>query len=116
MEKQSDQETNAEAFLANELVPKLCPSRSNISKWFQTKPKVNQKISIESTACNHTFFEFLKIWSENPRVGSSILSLGTKLMKDIRRRFDILFSFEDLYTPAKGFLDISTSNVLCFDA
>ena len=25
---------------------------------------------IESTACNHNIFEFSKIWSENPRVGS----------------------------------------------
>ena len=31
-------------------VPKLCPSRSNISKQFQTKPKVRRKIIIESTA------------------------------------------------------------------
>ena len=26
------------------IVPKLCPSRSNISKWFQTKPKIEWKI------------------------------------------------------------------------
>ena len=29
--------------------------------------------------------------TENPRVGSSILSLGTKFKKDIRRKFDIFF-------------------------
>jgi len=27
-------------FGGNKIVPKLCPSRSNISKWFQTKPKI----------------------------------------------------------------------------
>jgi hypothetical protein len=32
---------------------------------------------MESSACNHEIFEFLKIWSENPRVGSSILSHDT---------------------------------------
>ncbi len=27
--------------ILNRIVPKLCPSRSNISKHFQTKPKVS---------------------------------------------------------------------------
>jgi len=61
----------------NKTVPKLCPSRSNISKRFQTKPKIACKIGIESTACNFSIFEFIKTGTENPRVGSSILSLGT---------------------------------------
>ena len=60
----------------NKTVPKLCPSRSNISKQFQTKPKIAWKIEIESTTCNHRIFGFSKNWSENPCVGSSILSLG----------------------------------------
>jgi len=67
----------------NQTVPKLCPSRSNISKQFQTKPKVSWKIGIESTGCNYNIFEFSKIWSENPRVGSSILSLGTFKIKGL---------------------------------
>jgi hypothetical protein len=56
------------------IVPKLCPLRSSISKWFQTKPKVSLKFGIESTGCNYGIFEFSKYWSENPRVGSSIIS------------------------------------------
>ena len=51
-------------------VPKLCPSRSNISKDFQTRPKGSRKRGEESTAWNHNIFEFSKRWSENPRVGS----------------------------------------------
>jgi hypothetical protein len=61
----------------NKNVPKLCPSWSNISNQFQAKPKIRSKTGIESAACNYEIFEFSKIWSENPRVGSSILSLGT---------------------------------------
>jgi hypothetical protein len=65
------------------IVPKLCPSRSNISKWFQTKPKVSWKSGIESTACNYDVFGFSKYLTENPRVGSSILSLGTSKIKSL---------------------------------
>jgi hypothetical protein len=49
-------------------------------KYFQTVPnetKNSLKNGIESIACNHSIFRFLKIWSENPRVGSSTLSLAT---------------------------------------
>ncbi len=60
-----------------ETVPIMCPSRSNFSKWFQTKPKVKLKSVLESTCCNFRFFSFYKNATENPRVGSSILSLGT---------------------------------------
>ncbi len=71
-------------------MPKLCPSRSNVSKWFQTKPKVSWKIGIESTAWNYGNFRFWKYWSENPRVGSSILSLGTNWKI---RKFGIVSDF-----------------------
>jgi hypothetical protein len=63
------------------IVPKLCPSRSNISKQSQTKPKIHRNFSIESTICNHTIYGNTKIWAENPRIGSSILSLGTCKIK-----------------------------------
>ena len=49
-------------------------------KYFQTVPnetKIALKIGIESTVCNYDVFGFSKYWTENPRVGSSILSLGT---------------------------------------
>jgi len=65
---------------ANVIVPKLCPSRSNISQQFQTKPKIRWKIEIESTACNYSIFGFSKSWTENPPVAPQahwILSLGT---------------------------------------
>jgi len=42
---------------------------------FQTKPKIAQKVAIESTACNRCIFEFSKSWSENSRGGREKLSL-----------------------------------------
>ena len=48
------------------IVPKLCPSRSNISKHFQTKPKTGYKSWIESTSWNHELFEFWDSCSSNP--------------------------------------------------
>jgi hypothetical protein len=75
----------SDIFYPHGIVPKLCPSRSNISKQFQTKPKVSWKIGIELTACNYSIFRFSKVWSENPRVGSSILSLGTRNWKASER-------------------------------
>jgi len=53
-------------------------------KYFQIVPKETKsylKNEIKSTTCNYSIFEFLKIRSENPRVGSSILSLGTIKIK-----------------------------------
>jgi hypothetical protein len=49
----------------------------------KTKSKLKNWNRIESSACNQNNFEILKIWSENPRVGSSILSLGTVIMKSL---------------------------------
>ena len=53
-------------YILDRTVPKLCPSRSNISKWFQTKPKVSWKSGIESTGCNYNIFEFKESWFRNP--------------------------------------------------
>ncbi len=47
-------------------------------KHFQTKPKIDGNIGIESTDCHYGIFRFWKYCSDNPHVGSSILSLGTR--------------------------------------
>ena len=39
-------------------IPTATPSRSNVSKQFQTKPKVGRKNGIESSDCNYSIFEF----------------------------------------------------------
>jgi hypothetical protein len=59
-------------------VPKLCPSRSKISKYFQIKPKVDHINPLNSSALKYRVFDVFFTGTENPRVGSSILSLGTQ--------------------------------------
>jgi hypothetical protein len=63
----------------NKNVPKLCPSRSNISKLFQVKPKAGLKKS------------------ENPRASCSILSLNT-MIKKLQRDFSGAFSAKVEYS------------------
>ena len=41
-----------------QIVPKLCPSRSNFSKWFQTKPKVKLKNVYNQHVKNIENFDF----------------------------------------------------------
>ena len=77
-------------------MPKICPSRSNVSKQFQTKPEIPQEVLIESTVCNYTLFKLSQIWTENPRGASqahSILALGT-IIKSSRVSALELFVFE----------------------
>ena len=101
---------NPEGFLANGIVPKLCPSRSNISKQFQTKPKVPKEFSIESNAYNHKILEFSKNWSENPRVGR--LCASGEFDRRRRLKFCPSAPMSKLQTVFSGALSLSNQNMV----